>query len=423
MGIGTLLRYLSGDRRAIIEIASNRRALWVGLLFVLSAGFAREYDGEDLLREPWHLLVPLAASLVSSFVLFSICYGRVIAMDPDRPRFFAAYRSFLTLFWMTAPLAWLYAVPYERFLDPVGAVRANLWTLGVVAAWRVVLMIRVVSVLMGYRMISAVFLVMLFADVVAFLAVYLTPTPQPVFAIMGGVRHTEAERLILAFTHNLTCLGILTVPLWLIGAGAATATDTPAWQIPPHDRYRAAAPARSLWALAIASLVIWLLFLPRPQAEQRLRYDVERDLRAGRISEALTVMSAHAPSDFPPYWEPPPRVGYAERKPPLFDVLEAIAEHRPAPWVETAYLEKLGQWVSNRFMPYGLREADASRLLLLFQRLPNGRAIAAEHREDLKFMVYQDRFSREEKTMWQDLLDVDVKGNPRKPAETDGKQP
>src|SRR5439155_13152238 len=227
MGIRTLLRYLIGDWQAILDIAADRRAFWVGLLFVLSAGFAREYDGEDLWHEPWHLLIPLAASLVSSFVLFTICFVRVVNNDPDRPSFFAGYRSFLTLFWMTAPLAWLYAVPYERFLGPVDAVRANLWTLGVVAAWRVALMVRVVSVLMGYRVLSAVFLVMLFADVVAFLAVYLTPTPQPVFAIMGGIRRTETERLILAFTHNLTCLGILSAPVWLIGALAATAKDKP----------------------------------------------------------------------------------------------------------------------------------------------------------------------------------------------------
>ena len=107
MGIGTLLRYLIGDRAAIQEIAGSRRALWVGLVFVVSAGLAREYDGEDLLHEPWHALIPLAASLVSSFILFLLCFAKVMASDPARPPFFSAYRSFLTLFWMTAPLAWL----------------------------------------------------------------------------------------------------------------------------------------------------------------------------------------------------------------------------------------------------------------------------------------------------------------------------
>src|SRR5439155_26698401 len=175
MGIRTLLRYLIGDWQAILDIAADRRAFWVGLLFVLSAGFAREYDGEDLWHEPWHLLIPLAASLVSSFVLFTICFVRVANNDPDRPSFFAGYRSFLTLFWMTAPLAWLYAVPYERFLDPLDAVRMNLFTLGLVSLWRVVLMVRVARVIFGYSRATAPFLVLLFADVVALLALCFLP--------------------------------------------------------------------------------------------------------------------------------------------------------------------------------------------------------------------------------------------------------
>jgi len=35
----------------------------------LLPAFAREYDGEDLLHEPWHLLLPLVASLATSFIL------------------------------------------------------------------------------------------------------------------------------------------------------------------------------------------------------------------------------------------------------------------------------------------------------------------------------------------------------------------
>jgi hypothetical protein len=75
MGIGTLLGYLISNRTAILALASHSRAWMVGLVFVLSAGFAREYDGEDLLHEPWHLLLPLAASLAASFFLYCILYG------------------------------------------------------------------------------------------------------------------------------------------------------------------------------------------------------------------------------------------------------------------------------------------------------------------------------------------------------------
>src|SRR5262245_28689521 len=95
---------LIGDREAILAIATDRRALWVGLLFVLSAGFARDHDGEYLLREPWHVLIPLGASLAGSFVLFLIVGGKIF-LRASRPSFWPSYRSFLTLFWMTSPLA------------------------------------------------------------------------------------------------------------------------------------------------------------------------------------------------------------------------------------------------------------------------------------------------------------------------------
>ena len=74
VGIRTLARYLLGDREAIRTLASTRHTLWLGLLFVLSAGFAREYDGADLLHEPWHVVLPLGASLASSLVLFFLLY-------------------------------------------------------------------------------------------------------------------------------------------------------------------------------------------------------------------------------------------------------------------------------------------------------------------------------------------------------------
>jgi hypothetical protein len=138
MRIRTLLRYLIGDRQAILEIATDRRAVLYGFLFVLSAGFAREYDGQDLLHEPWHLFLPLGVSLLTSFVLFTLFYGVALLKGAPGPSFFVAYRSFLGLFWMAAPLAWLYAIPYERFLSAWYATGANLWTLSMcnVTNWR-----------------------------------------------------------------------------------------------------------------------------------------------------------------------------------------------------------------------------------------------------------------------------------------------
>jgi hypothetical protein len=417
MGIRTLLRYLIGDRQAILEIAADRRAFWVGLLFVLSAGFAREYDGEDLWHEPWHLLIPLAASLVSSFVLFTICFVRLVKTDPQRPAFFAAYRSFLTLFWMTAPLAWLYAVPYERFLGAADAVRANLLTLAVVAVWRVALMVRVVQVLMGYRVLSAVLLVLAFADLVAFLAALLTP--RPVFAIMGGVRLTESEILIRSVTHNLMCLGGCSFPIWLFAAIAQVGSDKPAWRLAAETAPVAVVPSRGLLALAFTSLVVWVFILPTTQAEQRLRHTAERDLREGRIAEAVTFMSAHAAMDFPPHWEPPPRMGYGETNPPLLDILEAIVERPTAPWVELAYLEKVWPFVGNYGVHY-LSTTEVSRLVRLLSRWPlaSSQVMNPHRRDDFAEFLHRDGLSAEDKATLRSLLRLDEKGKPIQGGDT-----
>src|SRR5260370_5135520 len=120
MRIRTLLLFLIGQRQAILDLAADRRSLWIGCVFVLSAGFAREYDGKDLLHEPWHLALPYAASLVSSFLLFAVLFEAAREHHWQGPGFWRSYRSFLSLFWMTAPLAWIYAIPFERFMTPLG---------------------------------------------------------------------------------------------------------------------------------------------------------------------------------------------------------------------------------------------------------------------------------------------------------------
>ena len=104
------------------------------------------------------------------------------------------WRSILAVFWMTAPLAWLYALPVETYLDAADSVRANLSLLALVSLWRVLLISRCASVLFGSSFLSAIFLVMLFADTLALVILFLTPLP--VFNIMGGIPLTESERVI-----------------------------------------------------------------------------------------------------------------------------------------------------------------------------------------------------------------------------------
>src|SRR5689334_13923794 len=75
MTLRTLARYLfTGSPDAIRTIAASRGAVWAGLAFVLSAGLAREYDGEYLVARPWVLAVPFAAAVGLATLLFVPIY-------------------------------------------------------------------------------------------------------------------------------------------------------------------------------------------------------------------------------------------------------------------------------------------------------------------------------------------------------------
>ncbi|OWK37787.1 hypothetical protein [Fimbriiglobus ruber] len=392
MRVRTLFLFLTGDRQAILDLAADRRAVWVGLLFVLSAGFAREYDGQDLLREPWHLLVPVGASLAAASVLFLVACGRLLFRPKKRPPLLTAYRSFLTLFWMTAPLAWLYAIPYERFLSPGSATSANLWTLALVAAWRVALMVRVVSVLTGRKTVSALVLVMTVADAAALTAVFLMP--WPVLSGMGGVRQTESESAVSGATMTVACYGLFSAPFWFFCGLNAVLSEKPVWQV-PYAPAEATVPTRAVWALAVLSLVIWLPILPWTQAEQQLRSQVERDMNSGRIAEGLDVLSAHAQSDFPPQWEPPPRIGYRASSPPILDVMDVLVVRECAPWVRQCYVNKFGRFVGGvtGFYFGPTRGDELARVVRLLELLPEGPAIVAEHAGRLESLLGRSNVS------------------------------
>src|SRR5205823_5833984 len=120
MKFATLFKYLIGKRSAIEEIASNRSSLTIGFLFCVSAALARHYDGKYFWREPWFLLAPAGASILISAILFLAIYlDTSLKARQILPNIWSCYLSFLGLYWMTAPLAWLYGIPYERFFSEV----------------------------------------------------------------------------------------------------------------------------------------------------------------------------------------------------------------------------------------------------------------------------------------------------------------
>src|SRR5262245_41826067 len=167
MTLDDLWQFLLGDADTIRRLAANPWTLAVGAVLVLSAGLARNYDTHDLRAQWWRLLLPFAASTAAAAVLFFVVAALIHLGVPLAPLGW----GILGLFWLTAPLAWLYGLPFERHLSPVQARRARLGALGVVAVCRVALMTRCVSVLCGCDWREALLSVVCFAVPTALLAV------------------------------------------------------------------------------------------------------------------------------------------------------------------------------------------------------------------------------------------------------------
>ncbi len=375
LSVTTVFAYLFGSRQAIVCIAASPSATWIGLLFVFSAGFAREYDGEDLLANPWYLLIPLAMSLFLATTLYSLVTALARRPMIGQNSVLSGYRVFLRVFWMTAPLAWLYAIPVESFLSAGDATCANLWLLGIVSMWRVALMVRVISVLWNIHPAVAAMPVLLFADSVALIALWIVPLP--VVSFMGGIRLTESEQLIQATAFLVGFLGTVSWPIWFLATLGLTGWRRQ-WE--PRNHAMGGSPSvitASLWMVAACALLLWLVVLPITQPPQQLRQQVERRLRNGQIDSALTVMSEHQRSHFPPHWDPPPRPGYGETSPSLLMVLKALRPET-ATWVRQLFFDKLST-VLHDHAPYTLfmrvESGEIDEYLNVLERWPEGREI------------------------------------------------
>ena len=100
----TVPLFLFGHAGAIRRVASSPMAVPAGILFVFSAGVARNYDqmwfGESL---TW-LLMPLGFSLISGlwvfFFVFNAWWGRPAEGDAKPCHPIRSLRSFFGLFWM-----------------------------------------------------------------------------------------------------------------------------------------------------------------------------------------------------------------------------------------------------------------------------------------------------------------------------------
>ena len=188
--------------------------------------------------------------------------------------------------------------------------------------------------------------VMVFCIAMGYTALSLIPSP--VFMIMGGIRLTESEEIILSLRMLLTAEGVLTAPIWLIGYFTCCSVKSPwKWQLREFTEQNQSA-SRTAWILAFCSLAIWVPFLAWTQNEQRLRWRAEKLLFAGSIVELSKFTHEHLEHELPPHWDPPPRIGYGETRPELIPTTLAIRASRPASWFWKLYLDKIDRKANER---------------------------------------------------------------------------
>ncbi len=336
MNLGTIARYQLGHRGAVVEAASSRSALAAGGLLVLITAIARSYDQTLLLESPFAFVRPFVFSLISAVFVYTCLYRPVFVPaigGGSGVSYWRGFESFLALFWLTAPIAWLYAIPVERFLEPEGAARANIALLSVVAAWRVVLLGRVLSVLLGAPLQRAIGWVLLPACVEVFVLGIFGPafggSGAAILAGMSGRRNSPEEDVLLG------ALGIAVTGALVLFVVVGLALKFTRYEPVPRAMPRRAAAGFPLGLLVVA--LAWAAVAVEPQREVQRTLEVTKLLRAERYRDAIAFLSRYGRGDFSPVDRIPPdpyRIGVFKDLPGVFAALDGS---EPG-WVRETYL-------------------------------------------------------------------------------------
>ncbi len=348
MNARTILLYLCGHAGAIRAVAESRAAFVTGLVLVLITTIPRNYDqtfiGESPLR--W-VLGSLVFSVVSGSWLYCIayCHGvRVHLGDSEqtRPPYWAGWRSFMGLFWMTAPVAWLYALPVERYLESIGAVKVNLGLLAIVALWRVVLMVRVFQVICWPPWPMTVLWVLTAAvGEVLVVTLFGGGVAKAILAGMGGMRNSPEEEIVMSVLAGATVVSFWVFPI------LALITSILNWQMHCEVIDFPERKADSVrWLPLGVAAAGWLAVAVYPQTQVARNATADRLAAEGKFPELIAYLSAHQPGDFAPARQLPPKpfeVEVFKQLPQCFKALTPEA----APWVRQHFMKRLDEFASH----------------------------------------------------------------------------
>jgi len=375
-----MLLYQLGKSTAIAEAVRNRSLLWVGAGLVLTAAIARNYDQVFILEKPWWPLGPLAFSTFSALFIYLFVYLRFLRPAKDAETkgagFWKPFVVFLGLFWMTSPIAWLYAIPVERFLGSYEAAIANVTLLAAVSAWRVWLLSRALSVALGVGWKQTLPTVVL-AGALELVLLSMTGCAATL-EIMGGLRHSP-ERVV---KDNMTGVAI-----W-VGLAAAVASGFYVNRFGGKHRgcSFSRVPGGSFPFSLVFLLVFWVALAVFPQMELGRNHRLNALLAGSDYAAALKHLSAHEKKDFAPAHRIPPdpyTSAVFRSLPGLFGAMNGTE----ADWVRTEYLQHLEIMLQH---PLGwIGEDEALELLKGLQAIPEGQAWVRAHADGLKRLFHR----------------------------------
>lgn len=147
-------------------------------------------------------------------------------------------------------------------------------------------------------------------------------------------------------------------------------------------------PLKPLTITAVVAITWWCAWLPFTQPEQQVRHRVEQALRTNDFATGLTLLATHDADQFPPHWDPPPRIGYANSRPDPVEVLLFLVDHPMAEQIHRLYEQKLLN--QGRFLARYHRQDPAAlrNLVTLLERMPDASRLL--HPREWEQGLYRD---------------------------------
>jgi len=364
----TVGRFIFGNANAIREVASSAAALWVGVLLVILTGIPRNYDQSFILESPFWLFGPLIFSFFSgSFIYLILIRGlaaRRFQTKPDNQ-----WLSFMGVFWMTAPIAWLYAIPVERLMNSYQAALANLTLLGIVSVWRVLLMSRAMAVLLNIPFSRAFGWVVLAASleiiiVVFFGTLFSGTLGRHIMASMAGMRNAPEEQLLASALGNVWAGSWVVLSLTILALSAFRLAGTTQ---PLPKRLSGKVP----WFSCAVIAIIWTGIAVPSQQEQHRFVTHAKLVSEANYGGALAYLARYSRSDFPPArrLEPNPYEYRVWRDLP--PTISLLTSNTPL-WIRQLYLSHLTATLSHYHSNWD-SWTNVAAMFSAIEQLPEGR--------------------------------------------------